>query len=88
MNTVCKVHLGDEAQLAARPADHEAILTGYQLQPKAHEWWRLLHACQVAQRLSSRTQSERQAVRNVPTGRRYTQLPGQSIEVVMLSDLT
>src|SRR5947209_2667233 len=36
-NTVHEIHLRREAQLAARPANHEAILTGHLLQPQAHE---------------------------------------------------
>jgi hypothetical protein len=85
-NALCQADLWDEAQLAARPADHEAILTGYLLQSKAHDRWRVLHARQVAYRLSSRTQSESKAVGKVPPGRRYTQLPGDGVEVVTLSD--
>ena len=56
-------------RIVADPNQAEAILTGHQLQSKAHNRWRLPHVCQVAHRLSSCTQGESQGVGNMPVRR-------------------
>src|SRR5258708_10057840 len=81
-NTVGEVHLRREAQLAARSAYHEAIVTGYLLQPKPHDRWWLLHPREVADDLTGCAQGESEAVGNVPLGQRYTQLPGDAAEIL------
>ena len=86
MNAFSQTDLRDEAKFRSCPVDHESVLPAYLLQTKAHDWWWLLHARQMAHRLSSRAHCESQPVGDVPAGWQYTQFPGDGVEVVTLSD--